>query len=192
MSGPGDITRLLAEWSNGNPSALDKLIPIVYDELRRLASRYMREERPGHVLQTTALVNEAYMRLLGREQVRCQTRTQFFAVAAQVMRRVLVDYARTRNRAKRGHGEEPIDLGEVVLFSDDRAEEIVAINSALDNLAAFDARKGRVFEMRYFGGMSVEEVSEILQVSTITVARDWRMAKVWLRREIAPRADRAN
>jgi len=192
MSGPGDITRLLAEWSNGNPSALDNLIPIVYDELRRLASRYMREERRDHVLQTTALVNEAYMRLLGRERVSCQTRTQFFAVAAQVMRRVLVDYARTRNRAKRGHGAQPMDLGEIVLFSDDRADEIVAINSALDNLAAFDARKGRVFELRYFGGMSVEEVSEILNVSAITVARDWRMAKVWLRREIAPRAGRAN
>ena len=191
MSGPGEITRLLADWNNGNQSALDHLIPIVYDELRRLASHYMRGERANHLLQTTALVNEAYMRLLGRDHVSCETRTQFFAVAAQVMRRVLVDYARTRNRAKRGHGAECIDLGEVVLFSDDRAEEIVAINSALDNLSAFDARKGRVFELRYFGGMSVEEVSQILNVSPITVARDWRMAKVWLRREIAPRVDRA-
>lgn len=192
MSGPGEITRLLTDWNNGNPSALDHLIPIVYDELRRLASHYMRGERPDHLLQTTALVNEAYLRLLGREHVSCQTRTQFFAVAAQVMRRVLVDYARTRNRAKRGHGAESLDLGQVMLFSDDRAEEIVAINSALDNLAAFDARKGRVFELRYFGGMSVEEVSQILNISPITVARDWRMAKVWLRREVAPRAGRAN
>jgi len=183
---------LLAEWSSGKQSALDDLIPMVYDELRRLASHYMREERPDHLLQTTALVNEAYLRLLGREHVSCQTRTQFFAVAAQVMRRVLVDYARTRNRAKRGHGAKPLDLEEAVLFSDDRAEEIIAINSALDNLAAFDARKGRVFELRYFAGMSVEEVSEILNVSSITVARDWRIAKVWLRREIAPRAPRAS
>jgi len=192
MSGPGEITRLLAEWSSGNQSALDDLIPIVYDELRQLASHYMGGERSDHLLQTTALVNEAYLRLLGRERVSCQTRTQFFAVAAQVMRRVLVDYARTRNRAKRGHGAEPLDLLYVVLFSDDRSEEIIAINSALDSLAAFDARKGKVFELRYFGGMSVEEVSQSLNVSPVTVERDWRMAKVWLRREIAPRAGRAN
>lgn len=186
MSGSGEITRLLAEWSSGNQSALDDLVPIVYDELRRLASHYMRSERPGHLLQTTALVNEAYLRLLGREHVSCNTRTQFFTVAAQVMRRVLVDYARGRKRAKRGHGVEALDLDEAALLSDDRAEEIVAINSALDNLSAFDPRKGRVFELRYFGGMSVEEVSETLKVSPVTVARDWRMAKVWLRREIAP------
>ena len=191
MSGPGEITRLLGEWSGGNQSALDSLVPIVYDELRRLASHYMRGERPGHVLQTTALVSEAYLRLLGREHVSCHTRTQFFAVAAQVMRRVLVDYARGRNRAKRGHGLESLELGEVALLSDDRAEEIISINSALDNLAAFDARKGKVFELRYFGGMSVEEVSEVLSVSPVTVARDWRMAKVWLRREIDPRAPHA-
>lgn len=191
MSGPGEITRLLAEWSAGNQSALDDLVPIVYDELRRLASHYMRGERPGHLLQTTALVNEAYLRLLVREHVTCNTRTQFFTVAAQVMRRVLVDYARGRKRAKRGYGKESLDLGEVALLSDDRAEEIVAINSALDNLTAFDPRKGKVFELRYFAGMSVEEVSEALNVSPVTVARDWRMAKVWLRREIAPRAPHA-
>jgi RNA polymerase sigma factor (TIGR02999 family) len=191
MAGPGEITRLLAEWSGGNQSALDSLVPIVYDELRRLASHYMRGERPGHVLQTTALVSEAYLRLLGREHVSCHTRTQFFAVAAQVMRRVLVDYARGRNRAKRGHGQESLELGEAALLSDDRAEEIISINSALDNLTAFDARKGKVFELRYFGGMSVEEVSEALSVSPVTVARDWRIAKVWLRREIAPGASRA-
>lgn len=186
MSGPGEITGLLAEWSGGNQAALDKLIPIVYDELHRLASNYMRGERPGHLLQTTALVNEAYLRLIDREQVSCPTRTQFFSVAAQVMRRVLVDYARGRDRAKRGGGAAPLALDDAGVLSDDRSVELIAINSALDSLTAFDPRKGRVFELRYFGGMSVEEVAEALSVSPVTVARDWRMAKLWLRREMAP------
>ncbi len=185
MSGPGEITRLLAEWSGGNQAALDHLVPMVYDELRRLASNYMRGERPGHLLQTTALVNEAYLRLTDRQHVSCQTRTQFFAVAAQVMRRVLVDYARGRDRAKRGEGVAPLSLDDVAVLSDDRAEELLAINSALEGLTAFDPRKGRVFELRYFGGMTVEEAAEVLSVSPVTVARDWRMAKIWLRREIA-------
>jgi RNA polymerase sigma factor (TIGR02999 family) len=191
VSNPGELTRLLAEWSGGNQSALDRLVPLVYDDLRHLASNYMRRERLGHVLQTTALVNEAYLRLLGREQVSCQTRSQFFAIAAQVMRRVLVDYARGRKRAKRGGAMELLALDDAALLSDERAEELIAIDSALDNLAALDPRKGRVFELRYFGGMSVEEVSRTLCVSPVTVARDWRMAKVWLRREIAPRSPHA-
>lgn len=186
MSGPGDITRLLAEWSGGNQAALDHLVPIVYDELHRLASNYMRGERGDHVLQTTALVHEAYLRLIDRQQVSVQTRTQFFAVAAQVMRRVLVDYARGRDRAKRGSGAPTLALDDVAVLSDDRAEELIAINSALDGLTALDPRKGKVFELRYFGGMSVEEVAQTLSVSPVTVARDWRMAKIWLRREIAP------
>src|SRR5215469_17062284 len=186
MSGPGDFTRLLADWSAGNHSALDSLIPIVYDELRNLASNYMRGERSGHMLQTTALVHEAYLRLMDREQVSVQNRTQFFAVAAQVMRRVLVDYARTRDRAKRGEGVAPLALDDVAILSDDRIDELIAINSALDSLTALDARKGRVFELRYFGGMSVEEAANALNVSPVTVARDWRMAKAWLRRQIAP------
>ena len=186
MSGPGEITGLLAEWSGGNQAALDRLVPIVYEELHRLASNCMRGERPGHLLQTTALVNEAYLRLIDREHVSCQTRTQFFGVAAQVMRRVLVDYARGRDRAKRGGGEAPLALDDAAVVSDDRAEELIAINSALDNLTKFDPRKGRVFELRYFGGMSVEEAAEALRVSPVTVARDWRMAKLWLRREMGP------
>ena len=185
MSSPGQITRLLAEWSGGNQAALDNLVPIVYDELRRLASNYMRRERPDHLLQTTALVHEAYLCLMGRQHVSVQTRTQFFAVAAQVMRRVLVDYARGRDRAKRGEGVAPLSLNDVAVLSDDRAEELLAINSALDGLTALDPRKGRVFELRYFGGMTVEEAAEALSVSPVTVARDWRMAKIWLRREIA-------
>jgi RNA polymerase sigma-70 factor, ECF subfamily len=191
MPGQGEITRLLGEWSAGNQAALDKLVPIVYDELRRIASSYMRGERPDHLLQTTALVNEAYLRLIDRQRVSCETRTQFFAVAAQVMRRVLVDYARGRDRAKRGDGVAPLALDNVAVLSDDRAEEFIAINSALENLTSFDPRKGRVFELRYFGGMSVEEVAQALSVSPVTVARDWRMAKIWMRREVAPGSQRA-
>jgi RNA polymerase sigma-70 factor, ECF subfamily len=186
MSGPQDITRLLEEWNSGSQAALDLLVPALYDELRRLASHYMRGERSGHMLQTTAVVHEAYLRLIGRQNVSCRTRTEFFAIAAQVMRRVLVDYARGRDRVKRGDGGAPVALDEAAVLSDDRAEELIAINSALEGLAAFDARKGRVFELRYFGGMSVEEVAEALSVSPVTVARDWRMARVWLRRQIGP------
>ena len=185
MTSPGEITRLLAEWSGGDQAALDRLVPMVYDELRRLASNYMRGERPGHLLQTTALVNEAYLRLMDRQQVSCETRTQFFGVAAQVMRRVLVDYARGRDRAKRGQGVAPLSLDDVAVLSDDRAEELLAINTALEGLTAFDPRKGKVFELRYFGGMTVEEAADVLSLSPVTVARDWRMAKLWLRREIA-------
>ena len=191
MSDPGEITRLLSEWNGGNPAALDSLVRIVYDELRHLASHYMRRERPDHLLQTTALVNEAYLRLIDRQHVSCQTRTQFFAVAAQVMRRVLVDYARGRNRVKRGDGIAPVSLDDVAVLSADRAEELIAIHTALEKLSVFDHRKGQVFELRYFGGMSVEEVAEALNVSDVTVARDWRMAKMWLRREIAPGSQNA-
>jgi RNA polymerase sigma factor (TIGR02999 family) len=179
-----EFTRLLAEWSSGNQSALDELVPLVYDELRKLASDYMRRERPDHMLQTTALVNEAYLRMMDRQKVNCSTRAEFFAIAAQVMRRVLVDFARGRDRLKRGDGATPVSLDDVIL-SDDRVEQLIAINNALDSLTAFDPRKGKVFELRYFGGMSVEEVAEVLRVSEVTIARDWKVAKLWLRREIA-------
>jgi RNA polymerase sigma factor (TIGR02999 family) len=187
MASQREVTHLLDEWSAGDQTALDRLVPIVYDELRRLASIYMRGERPDHLLQTTALVSEAYLRLTERQHVECHTRTQFFAVAAQVMRRVLVDYARTRDRAKRGDGAARLTLEEApAVLTDDRVEELVAIDAALESLSAFDARKARVFELRYFGGMSSDEVAEAMRLSPVTVARDWRMAKVWLRREIAP------
>ncbi len=186
MPAPGEITRLLADWSSGNEAALEKLMPLVYDELRRLASSYMRRERPDHLLQTTALVHEAYLRLAGQQDVGFQSRAHFFAAAAQVMRHILVDYARGCQRAKRGEGVPPLTLSEVAVISDQRAEEVMAVNSALERLTAIDARKGRVFEMRYFGGMSVEEAAEALKVSPATVAREWRMAKAWLRREILP------
>jgi len=184
MSGVGDITCLLADWNSGDQAAFDRLVPILYDELHRIASHHMRGERPGHVLQTTAVVHEAYLRLIGRQNVSCQTRTEFLAIAAQTMRRVLIDYARGRDRSKRGDGISPVVLGETAVISEDRIEELIAIQSALESLSAFDPRKGRVFELRYFGGMSVEEVAGVLRISPVTVARDWRMAKVWLRRQI--------
>jgi RNA polymerase sigma-70 factor, ECF subfamily len=191
MAGPEDITRLLTEWSGGDESALHKLLPLIYEELRHLASAYMRHERDGHMLQTTALVHEAYLKLVHSPNANCENRTRFFALAAQVMRHILVDYARGQLRAKRGKGHSPVELSDVAVISDGRAEEIVAVNTALDKLAAMDARKGRVFELRYFGGMSVEEAAGALNVSPVTVARDWRMAKAWLRREIAPESGNA-
>jgi RNA polymerase sigma factor (TIGR02999 family) len=151
----------------------------------------MRHERDGHMLQTTALVHEAYLKMVHSPNVNCENRTRFFALAAQVMRHILVDYARGQLRAKRGKGHSPVELSDVAVMSDGRAEEIVAVNTALEKLAAMDARKGRVFELRYFGGMSVEEAAGALKVSPVTVARDWRMAKAWLRREIAPESSHA-
>lgn len=192
MPVPSEITGLLADWSAGSKAALDRLLPLVYDELRRLASGYMRRERPDHMLQTTALVHEAYLRLVGSQNVNYETRTHFFAVAAQVMRHILVDYARGRGRAKRGEGAPSLALSDVAVLSDDRAEEVIAVNAALEKLTALDVRKGRVFELRYFGGMSVEEAADALKVSPTTIARDWRMAKAWLRREIAPEVQDAN
>jgi RNA polymerase sigma factor (TIGR02999 family) len=186
MPAPREITRLLAEWSNGNEAALDQLLPLVYDELRHLASSYMRRERPDHLLQTTALVHEAYLRLVNQRDTHWETRAQFFALAAQVMRHILVDHARGIRRAKRGNGEVSLTIRDVAVLSKERADEVIAIHSALDNLTAIDPRKSRIFELRYFGGMSVEEAAEALKVSPATVARDWRLAKAWLRREIAP------
>lgn len=186
MSEPGEITALLVDWRSGNQSALDRLIPLVYDELRRLASGYMRGERSNHLLQTTALVHEAYLRMIDSSGINYETRAHFFAVAAQVMRHILVDYARGQRRAKRGEGVPPVSLSDIAEITEHRTEEVLAVNSALEKLTAIDARKGRVFEMRYFGGMSVDEAAEALNLSPATVARDWRMAKAWLRREIAP------
>jgi len=189
--GPGETTRLLSQWRAGDQAAFDRLLPIVYDELRRLASSYMRSERPDHLLQTTALVHEAYLRLVDQPETSGETRSHFFALAAQVMRHVLVDYARARSRAKRGGGVPPLPLEDVAVISPERADELVAVNEALESLMAFDQRKGRIFELRHFGGMSVEEAAQVLQVSPATVARDWRMAKAWLRRAIDSGSPRA-
>jgi RNA polymerase sigma-70 factor, ECF subfamily len=188
---PGETTRLLSQWRAGDQAAFDRLLPIVYDELRRLASSYMRSERPDHLLQTTALVHEAYLRLVDQPETSGETRNHFFALAAQVMRHVLVDYARARSRAKRGGGVPPLPLEDVAVISPERADELVAVNEALEGLMAFDQRKGRIFELRHFGGMSVEEAAQVLEVSPATVARDWRMAKAWLRRAIDSGSHRA-
>ena len=188
---PGEATRLLSEWRAGDQTAFDRLLPIVYEELRRLASHYMRAERADHLLQTTALVHEAYLRLIDDKDASYETRHHFFAVAAQVMRHVLVDYARARQRAKRGGGAPAVPLDDVAVISDERAEEVIAVDAALENLMSFDMRKGRIFELRHFGGLSVEEAAQVLQVSPATVARDWRMAKAWLRRAITAESDRA-
>jgi RNA polymerase sigma factor (TIGR02999 family) len=188
---PGETTRLLSEWRAGDQTAFDRLLPIVYEELRRLASHYMRAERADHLLQTTALVHEAYLRLIDDKNTSYETRHHFFAVAAQVMRHVLVDYARARQRAKRGGGAPAVPLEDVAVISDERAEEVIAVDAALENLMSLDVRKGRIFELRHFGGLSVEEAAQVLQVSPATVARDWRMAKAWLRRAITAESNRA-
>jgi RNA polymerase sigma-70 factor, ECF subfamily len=184
MSHPSEITRLLEDWNHGDQAALDKVLPLVYAELHRLAGSYMRRERPDHTLQTTALVHEAYLQLVEQQHARPQTRVHFFAAAAQVRRHILVDHARHRGRAKRGNGALAVSLDEAAVLSEARADEVLAVNDALISLMALDARKGRVFELRYFGGMSVDEAAEALQVSPRTVARDWTMAKAWLSREI--------
>jgi RNA polymerase sigma-70 factor, ECF subfamily len=185
MSSPGEITQLLTAWNSGDETALSRLLPLVYDELRVIARAHMRRERPEHMLQTTALVHEAYLRLIEQRNVHWQNRVHFFALSAQLMRRILVDYARGLKRLKRGQGVADLPFNDVAVLSEERADELLAVNTALEKFTSFDPRKGRVFELRYFGGMSVEEAAEALQVSPATVARDWRIAKAWLRRELA-------
>ena len=183
----GDISKLLRSWSDGDRSALERLTPIVYDELHRLARRYMKGERPGHSLQTTALVNEAYIRLVGYKRMQWQNRAHFFAVSAQLMRRILVEHAR-RHNLKRGGGVPHVSLEETATVGADRAtdpgSQLVALDDALNALARFDARKAQVVEMRFFGGLSVEETAEVLKVSPVTAMRDWNTAKAWLYREL--------
>lgn len=180
-----DITQILCEWSDGSREALDKLMPIVYDELRRQASRYLRGERQDHTLQTTALVNEAYLRLIDTSRMNWQNRAHFFAVSANMMRRILVDFARSRNYQKRGGGAIKVSMTQAENISNEKGEDLVALDRALDALAAFDERKAKVVEMRFFGGLTVEETAEVLKVSKETVLRDWRLAKVWLLKEMS-------
>ena len=184
MSSPSEITGLLVDWSNGDKAALDKLLPLVERELHRLAHSYMRKEDPDHTLQTSALVNEAYLRLVDQKNTRWQNRAHFFGIAARIMRRILSNYARDQNRDKRGGKAIQVSLSKAPLFSTQKSVELVALDEALDKLAIIDERKSQVVEMRYFGGLSVEETAEVLRVSTITVMRDWKYAKAWLRREI--------
>jgi RNA polymerase sigma-70 factor (ECF subfamily) len=179
-----EITQLLLAWSQGEQDALQKLTPMVYAELRRLAHRYMAGERTGHTLQTTALVNEAYLRLVDSSRVQWQNRTHFFAISAQLMRRILVDFARSRKYAKRGGEARRMSLDDAPPLPVERGDDLVALDDALTALSAVDARKGRVVELRFFGGLTEQETAEVLNVSTETVTRDWRLAKVWLRREM--------
>ena len=178
------ITQRLVAWSNGDPEALEDLMQIVYKELRRLANHYLRSERPDHTLQPTALVHEAYLRLAGQDQVHWQNRAHFFGVAAQMMRRVLVDHARANCRVKRGGAACKLSFDEAINLYQRQDEQIVELDEALTRLRQLDSRKGEVVELRYFGGMSVEETAEVLGVSCNTVMRDWNMAKAWLYQEL--------
>ncbi|MDQ6666425.1 MAG: sigma-70 family RNA polymerase sigma factor [Acidobacteriota bacterium] len=179
----GDTSKLLCAWSEGDQGAFERLTPIVYDELHRLAHRYMRGERPGHSLQTTALVNEAYVRLVDYKRMRWQNRAHFFAVSAQLMRRILVEHAR-RHNLKRGGLALHLSLEETAMVGDERAADLVALDDAMNALARLDSRKVQVVEMRFFGGLSVEETAEVLKISAVTVMRDWSTAKAWLYREL--------
>jgi RNA polymerase sigma-70 factor (ECF subfamily) len=178
-----DVSMLLRAWSGGDQSALEKLTPIVYDQLHRLARHYMKGERPGHSLQTTALVNEAYTRLVDYKRMQWQNRAHFFAVSAQLMRRILVEHARRRN-LKRGVGVQHVSLDQAAVVGGDEDTDLVALDDAMNALARLDPRKVQVVEMRFFGGLSVEETAEVLKVSTVTVKRDWRAARTWLYREL--------
>jgi RNA polymerase sigma factor (TIGR02999 family) len=179
-----NVTGLLLEWRDGNKSALDRLIPLVYDELRRLAHRYVQRERNGHTLQTSALVNEAYLRLAGQQNADWQNRAHFFAVTAQVMRHILIDHARRRRYIKHGGELQQVSLGDAAEMTLQRAGELIALNEALTELASFDERKSSVVELRYFGGLSLEETAEVLKISLMTVRRDWTAAKAWLYRRM--------
>src|SRR6266404_3664697 len=181
--GVNDVSTLLRAWSEGDRNALEKLTPIVYEELRRLARRYMRAERSGHSLQPTALVNEAYTRLVDYKRMQWQNRAHFFAVSSQLMRRILVEHAR-RHNLKRGGGVQHVSLEEAAVVGGDRARDLVALDDAMNGLARIDPRKVQVVEMRFFGGLSVEETAGVLKVSTVTVKRDWRAARAWLYREL--------
>ena len=182
------VTDLLVAWGEGDQSALERLIPLVHEELRRLARHQMAGERPGHTLQTTALVNEAYLRLVDLSRVRWQDRTHFFAMSARLMRRILVDHARARLSLKRGAGVRQVSLDEALVVSEGRGEDLVALDDALQALSKTAPRKSQVVELRFFGGLSVEETAEVLAISPATVKREWAMAKAWLRVEISSKA----
>ncbi|MDQ5845930.1 MAG: sigma-70 family RNA polymerase sigma factor [Acidobacteriota bacterium] len=186
---PINVTQLLIGWGKGDKQALDQLVPIVYDELRRQAARYLRHERVGHTLQTTALIHEAYLRLIDQKNVEWQNRAQFFGIAAQLMRRILVDHARTRKRAKRGGSDIRVSLGDADAFVKAQELDVVALNEALERLEQIDEQQSKIVELRFFSGLTVEETASVLNISPATVKRDWSMAKAWLHREISGEAD---
>ena len=179
-----EVTDLLIEWGEGNQEALNRLMPLVYDELRRLASRYLRNERSGHTLQTTALVHEAYLKLVDQKNTSWENRVQFFAAAAQVMRHILVDYARSRRAFKRGGDYCRLSLNDAIISSEEKDPDLLTLHEALDNLSAIDTQQSRVVELRVFGGLTVEETAEALGISPRTVKREWSMAKAWLHKQI--------
>ncbi|QQS49383.1 MAG: sigma-70 family RNA polymerase sigma factor [Acidobacteriota bacterium] len=183
-TGPQQITQLLLAWGEGDERALGELMPLVYDELRKVAARHLRRLRPGQTMQTTALVNEAYLRLIDSSRVRWQNRAHFFAVSAQLMRRILVDFARQRQNLKRGGGAQQVSLDEAMVIAPERGADLIALDDALTRLAELNGRQAQVVELRYFGGLSEEESAEALKVSLRTVQRDWNLARLWLYREL--------
>jgi RNA polymerase sigma factor (TIGR02999 family) len=182
----GEVTQLLINWSKGDPTALDKLVPVVSAELRRIARRYMSRQKRGHTLQTSALINEAYLRLIDQHSVQWKDRAHFFAMSAQVMRNILIDHARKYSCAKRGAGARKVALDEAVLIPEKKAAQLVALDEALDELATVDPRKSRIVELRFFGGLSIEETAEVIGISPATVHREWRAARAWLQRAVQP------
>lgn len=185
MSAPEEITELLIDWGKGDQAALEKLMPLVYNELRRLAGNYLRREPAGHTLQPTALVNEAYLKLIGQRNAKWQNRAHFFAISAKLMRRILVDHARQRQAAKRGGSEqERLSITSAETLLKQPEIDLLALNEALDELAQMDPQQGRIVELKFFGGLSIEETAEVLNISHATVERDWKMARAWLRRQL--------
>jgi RNA polymerase sigma factor (TIGR02999 family) len=180
-----NITQLLTKWEDGNKEVLDELLPIVYDELRRQAARYLRRERVGHTLQTTALIHEAYIRLVDQRNVRWQNRAHFFGIASQLMRRILVDHARTKKRVKRGGSDVRVSLADLTLSTKAADLDVIALDEALERLETIDKQQARIVELRFFSGLTVAETAEVLSISPATVKRDWSMAKAWLHREIS-------
>jgi len=188
VSEPASLTEKLIRWGKGDRECLNELAPLVQEELHRIASRHMRRERPNHTLQTTALLNEAYVRLIDQNHVEWRDRAHFYGIAARIMRQILVDHARSTGREKRGGDLCRLPLDEALVFSPEKSAELIALDAALDRLATHDARKERVVELRYFGGLSVEEAAEVLQVHPNTVIRDWTLARAWLKRELEAQA----
>lgn len=185
MEGSPSVTQMLRQWSEGDQAILDKLMPLVYEELRRMAARSLRKERQGHTLQTTALIHEAYLKLIDQRDAKWQNRAHFFAIAAQAMRRILVDHARERHREKRGGGAENLPIDEAAFVaSKEKSVDLIALDEALTRLAKFDERQAKVVELRYFSGLDIDETAEVLGISNATVRRDWNIAKAWLRQEI--------
>jgi RNA polymerase sigma-70 factor (ECF subfamily) len=183
-SPPSELTELLIGWGNGDATALDRLMPIVDRELRRIAHYRMSRETPGHTLQTSALVNEAYLKLINQRDVKWQNRAHFFAIAAKLMRRILLDHAKAQHRAKRGGAAQHVPISEVIISSDKPSAGLIALDEALNKLAEIDLQKSKIVEMRYFGGLTMEEIAEVLGISAVSVRRHWSMAKAWLRREV--------